>query len=100
MSYVDSYIRSIYQDFDLEIKEGKPIFRLEVLISLLGPYMTTHFFKYYLEGNEKKLEGKTTPFIDEHNIYCEKIKLFAQTNNLTILDEERSFLVGSLKLFF
>lgn len=84
----NSNLRIGTKEFELYLNKGHQLYRLEVMISVLAPYISYHFFKYSLENDSINLQGKTTPFVDEHKIYLEKIRLFSKSNKLKILTDD------------
>lgn len=83
-----SNLRIGTKEFKAYLSKGYKIYRLEVMISLLGPYISYHFFEYSLENGSINLKSKTIPFVDEHKKYIEKTQFFSKCNRLIVLTDD------------
>ena len=77
-----------HSDFDKFLKDHGLIYRIEILISVLGPFITTHFFKYTMESGEVILKSSNKPFEDIHNIFSVKIIEFCRKFFLKMISDE------------
>jgi len=68
------------------------LFRLEIQISVLAPYATVKYLKYFKQNGETKIEYSNNPFLEEHIMYQTKVNNFITDSKLTILDDKQLML--------
>ncbi len=75
------------------------VYRIEILISFLGPYLFFRFFQYNFDTGAVNLKSSFNPFKIEHTVYKNSIFEFCAENNLFLIsDRHLTNRVNAVKL--
>jgi hypothetical protein len=75
--------------FEEYLKKNSYLYRIEIQISLLGPYIRYIYLKYSLNDQKKViLNSNNKPFNMEHSIYADKLNCFINNEKLNLLGDD------------
>jgi len=72
---------------DYIVTEGK-LYRFEILISVLGPYVAYRYFKYYADNGSINLHSSSLPYENNQKVFGNSLIEFCKNESLRIVLEE------------
>ena len=73
------------KEFNNYLEIHQVLYRLQIQISIISPYLTYKFIKYTYKDKNVKMEWNEIPYLKEHSRLLDFIKEFAQNSDLNIL---------------
>lgn len=75
-------------EFDEYIKNTGFLYRIQIQISIIGPYATFKYIKYEYDGKNINFNESTKPFISGHSVIGNQVEKFIKDHNLFLLNQE------------